>query len=58
MFRKIRRIEKQLTAEECNEILTKAEYGTLAIMGADGYPYAVPVNYVFHNGNIYFHCAL
>jgi len=57
MFRKIRRKEKQLTAEECNEILTKAEYGTLATMGADGYPYAVPVNYVFHNGNIYLHCA-
>jgi nitroimidazol reductase NimA-like FMN-containing flavoprotein (pyridoxamine 5'-phosphate oxidase superfamily) len=34
-----------------------AEYGTLATMGADGYPYAVPVNFVFHNGNIYFHCA-
>ncbi|MGD9366353.1 MAG: pyridoxamine 5'-phosphate oxidase family protein [Desulfobacteraceae bacterium] len=57
MFRKIRRKEKQLTAEECNEILTKAEYGTLATMGADGYPYAVPVNYVFHNGNIFFHSA-
>ena len=57
MFRKIRRKEKQLTAEECNEILTMAEYGTLATMGADGYPYAVPVNFVFHNGNIYFHCA-
>jgi nitroimidazol reductase NimA-like FMN-containing flavoprotein (pyridoxamine 5'-phosphate oxidase superfamily) len=57
MFRKIRRKEKQLSDEECNEILTKAEYGTLATMGADGYPYAVPVNYVFHNGNIYFHCA-
>lgn len=57
MFRKIRRIEKQLTAEECNEILTKAEYGTLATMGADGYPYAVPVNYVFHNNSIIFHCA-
>lgn len=57
MFRKIRRKEKQLTTEECNEILTKAEYGTLATIGADGYPYAVPVNYVFHNGNIYFHCA-
>ncbi len=27
-------------------------------MGADGYPYAVPVNYVFHNGKIYFHCAM
>ena len=57
MFRKIRRKEKQLTAEECYVILTIAEYGTLATMGADGYPYSVPVNYVFQNGNIYFHCA-
>ncbi len=57
MFREIRRKEKQLTTEECNAILTKAEYGTLATMGADGYPYAVPVNYVFQNGCIYFHCA-
>lgn len=57
MFRKIRRIEKQLTAEECHDVLTKAEYGTLATIGADGYPYAVSVNYVFHNENIYFHCA-
>ena len=57
MFRKIRRKEKQLTAEECDKILTMAEYGALATMGTDGYPYAVPVNYVFHNGNSYFHCA-
>lgn len=57
MFRKIRRIEKQLTLAECHEVLTKAEFGTLATMGADGYPYAVSLNYVFHNGNIYFHCA-
>ncbi len=57
MFRKIRRKEKQLTVEECTEILMKAEYGTLATMGSDGYPYAVPLNYVYHNGSIYFHCA-
>ena len=57
MFREIRRKEKQLTLEECHRVLTKAEYGTLATMGADGYPYAVSVNYVFLNGNIYFHCA-
>jgi nitroimidazol reductase NimA-like FMN-containing flavoprotein (pyridoxamine 5'-phosphate oxidase superfamily) len=57
MFREIRRKEKQLTIEECIEVLTKAEYGTIATMGSDGYPYAVPVNYVYHNGNIYFHCA-
>ncbi len=54
---KIRRKEKQLTVEECNVILTKAEVGTLATLGADSYLYAVPVNYVLHNGNTYFHCA-
>lgn len=58
MFRDIRRKEKKLTTEECQEILTKAEYGTLATMDADGYPYAVAVNFIFHNGSIYFHCAL
>lgn len=58
MFREIRRKEKQLTIEECNKILTKAEYGTLATMGPDGYPYAVAVNYICYNGSIYFHCAL
>ena len=57
MFKEIRRKEKRLTVEECNEILTKAEYGTLATMGFDDYPYAVPLNYVYHNGSIYFHCA-
>jgi hypothetical protein len=58
VFREIRRKEKQLTIEECIEILTKAEYGTIATMGVDGYPYAVPVNYVYHDGSIYFHCAI
>ena len=58
MFRNIRRKEKELTVEECNEILFKAEYGTLASMGSDGYPYAVPLNYVYQNSAIYFHCAI
>lgn len=58
MFREIRRKEKQLTTEECNRILAKGEYGTLATMGSDGYPYAVAVNYIYYNGSIYFHCAL
>ena len=57
MFRKIRRKEKQLTTDDCQEILKAAEYGTIATMGEDGYPYAVPVNFIYHNGSIYFHCA-
>ncbi|WP_022664043.1 pyridoxamine 5'-phosphate oxidase family protein [Desulfospira joergensenii] len=57
MFRKIRRKEKQLTTDDCNEILRAAEYGTIATMGEDGYPYAIPLNFIYHKGSIYFHCA-
>lgn len=57
MFKEIRRKSQQLTTEDCHEILKTAEYGTLATTGADNFPYAVSLNYVFHNGNIYFHCA-
>lgn len=39
-------------------ILEKARIGRLATLGADGYPYIVPVNYVYWRENIYFHCAL
>lgn len=31
--------------------------GTLALAGDDGYPYSVPVNYMYQNGYIYFHGA-
>ena len=57
MFRQIRRKEKQLSANDCYEILRVAEYGTIATMGEDGYPYAVPLNFIYHKRSIYFHCA-
>ena len=57
MFRKLRRKEKLMTTDDCNKILTIAEWGTLATVDDDKYPYAVPVNFVYQNGNIYFHCA-
>jgi len=53
----MRRKEKQLPIETCHEILEKAEWWTLATRGEDDYPYAVPLNYVYLNGSIYFHCA-
>ena len=40
------------------KILSTANIGRLATIDAEGYPYIVPVNFVRHNGNIYFHCAL
>jgi nitroimidazol reductase NimA-like FMN-containing flavoprotein (pyridoxamine 5'-phosphate oxidase superfamily) len=38
-------------------LLERSRIGRLATTGADGYPYITPVNYVYLNGSIYFHCA-
>ena len=57
MFREMRRKRQQLPQEECIEILDKNTSGVLAVSGDDGYPYAVPLSYVYRDGKIYFHCA-
>ncbi|HBH27915.1 MAG: pyridoxamine 5'-phosphate oxidase family protein [Desulfofustis sp. PB-SRB1] len=41
-----------------DEILYRARIGRLATIGADGFPYITPLNYVYWQGSIYFHCAL
>ncbi|MBR6258611.1 MAG: pyridoxamine 5'-phosphate oxidase family protein [Oscillospiraceae bacterium] len=56
-FRKMRRHRQSLSEEECREILIKGGRGTLAVTGDGGWPYAVPLNYVYNDGVIYFHCA-
>lgn len=43
---------------EIERILNSATIGRFATNGADGYPYVTPVNFVFYNGNLYFHCSL
>ncbi|AEG59756.1 pyridoxamine 5'-phosphate oxidase family protein [Desulforamulus ruminis] len=57
MFKEMRRMDKQLTEEENIGILQKGEYGILSTISTNGYPYSVPLNYVYHNGSIYFHSA-
>ncbi|MGD9567864.1 MAG: pyridoxamine 5'-phosphate oxidase family protein [Sedimentibacter sp.] len=57
MFREMRRKDKQLTNEKCNEILKNSEIGVLSTICENGYPYGVPLNYVYFNNSIYFHCA-
>lgn len=58
MFEKMRRSERKLTEDETKDILATGEYGVISTVGEDGYPYGVPVNYVYTNGKIYFHCAI
>ncbi|MFH5837080.1 pyridoxamine 5'-phosphate oxidase family protein [Proteiniclasticum sp. C24MP] len=57
MFREPRRKNRTLPEEHIEEILKEGLYGVLATTGVDGYPYATPLSYIYHNGKIYFHCA-
>ena len=57
MFREMRRAAQALSKEECEEILKRRGEGVLAVAGDDGYPYAVPLNYVYADGKLIFHCA-
>ena len=56
-FRPMRRFKQQLPEEECVEILKAAYRGFLSIIGEGGYPYTIPINFVYEDGHIYFHCA-
>ena len=57
-FRPLRRFRQQLSDDESVGILKKATSGTLALLGDNGYPYAVPISYVYAEGKLYFHSAL
>ncbi|MGN0557479.1 MAG: pyridoxamine 5'-phosphate oxidase family protein [Acutalibacteraceae bacterium] len=57
MFRAMRRHRQQLSDAAAKEILIRGIHGVLAVAGDGGYPYAVPLSYVYQNGEIYFHCA-
>ncbi len=59
MWRKMRRWKQQLTDEECVKILKEEPRGVLAINGDDGYPYALPLDFIYdeEDGKLYFHCS-
>lgn len=57
MYTEMRRKEKQLPEGEIRHILDSADYGVLSTVGEDGMPYGVPLNYVYKENKIYFHCA-
>ena len=57
MFREMRKSKQALSNDACLEILSRATGGVLALSGDDGYPYAVPMSFVYADGVFYFHSA-
>ena len=57
MFREMRRSRQQLTREEAEAVLSRGTSGVLSVLGDEGYPYGVPLSYVYHDGKLYFHWA-
>ena len=57
MFQKMRRFKQELPQTEIDRILQINTSGVLAVIDNNGYPYSVPLSYVYSNGNIYFHSA-
>lgn len=57
IFREMRRKKQLLPEEETIAILERGSSGVLALLGEDGWPYAVPLSYVWQEGRVYFHWA-
>ena len=57
MFREMRRKKQILPDAETIEILKSGTAGVLAVLGDNGYPYGVPLSYVYRDGKLYFHFA-
>ena len=59
MFREIRRKNHEINIDDAKALLQSGRRGVLAVNGDDGYPYAIPINYIYDAdaGKIYFHGA-
>jgi len=53
----MRRFKQELDKETCEKILKEEPRGVLAVLGDEGYPYTVPLDYIYEDGKIYFHGA-
>ncbi len=59
MFRSMRRFKQAVSEEECRKILTEEKRGAFSVIGDDGYPYSLPINFYYdeEDNRIYFHGA-
>ncbi len=49
--------QKQISIDEAIDFITHEKVGHLATSDLDNFPYITPLNYMYHQEKIYFHCA-
>lgn len=59
MFREIRKKRNELSMDSAKELLRSSRRGVLSVQGENGYPYALPINYLYEENTqtIFFHGA-
>ena len=57
MKREMQHAECLMTAEEAKACLQRENWGVLSVCGDDGFPYGVPMNYVWADGTVLLHCT-
>ena len=57
MFREMRKKTQSLPRDKIEEILKRCTAGVLGVHGDDGYPYTVPMTYIYKDNKLLFHCA-
>ena len=55
----MRRFKQQVADIECKRILTQEKRAAFSVIGDDGYPYTIPINFYYDedDNTIYFHGA-
>lgn len=59
MFREMRRFKQQVSDTECKRVLKDEKRAAFSVIGDNGYPYTVPINFIYdeNDNKIYFHGA-
>ena len=59
MFRAVRKKKNEISIEAAKDLLRSSRRGVLAVNGDEGYPYAIPINYLYdeEKNRIIFHGA-
>ena len=56
MFREMRRFKQQVSQDECKKILKDEKRAAFSVIGDEGYPYTIPINFYFFYCRVIFFC--